>query len=81
MDVEDLPLEEDTKKSNIKNNIYEVSNEDVKNARSEILQALRTEDDTNYARSENMAQEDVEEASSEFDIRNPKLSREDGFWP
>ena len=57
-----------------------MSTEDVNNSRSETLEALRTEDDTKYSRSENMVQEDVEEASSEFDICNPKLSREDSFW-
>ena len=49
--VEALPLEEDDKKSNSNNNIDAVSTEDVNNARSETLEALRTEDDTNYARS------------------------------
>ena len=81
MDVEALPLEQDVNKSNSNKNIDAVSTEDVNNARSETVEALSTEDDTNYASSENMVQEDVEEASSEFDICNPKLSREDGFWP
>ena len=58
-----------------------MSTEDVNNARSETLEALHTEDDTKYARSENMVQDDVEDASSDFDIYNPKFSREDGFWP
>ena len=42
MDVEDLPLEEDTKKSNIKNNIYAVSNEYAKKESSENMETLRT---------------------------------------
>ena len=57
--VEALPLEEDDKKSNSNNNIDAVSTEDVNNARSETLEALCTEDDTKYARSDNMVQEDV----------------------
>ena len=73
MYVEALPLEEDYKKSNSNNNIYAVSTEDVKNSRSETLEALCTKDDTKYARSENMVQEEVEETSSEFDICNSKL--------
>ena len=56
MDVEALPLEEDADKSNSNNNIYAVSTEDVKNTRSETLEALFTEDYTKYARSENMVQ-------------------------
>ena len=68
MDVQALTLEEDTKKSNSNNNIDAVSTQDVNNARSETLEALCTEDDTKYARSDNMVQEDVEEAISEFDI-------------
>ena len=80
MDVEALPLEEDAEKSNSNKNIDAVSTEYLKNARSETLEALRTEDDTKYAGSENMVQEDVKEASSEFDICNLKFSRDDGFW-
>ena len=59
MDVEALPLEKDADKSNSNKNIDAVSTEEVKNARSENLEALHTEDDTKYARSENMLQEDV----------------------
>ena len=81
MDVEALPLEEDANNSNMNKNIYAVSTEDVKNARSETLEALCTEDDKKYARSENMVQEYIEEESGEIDICNPKVSREDGFWP
>ena len=81
MDVEALPLEEDADKSNSNKNIDAVSTEEVKNARSETLEALHTEYDTKYARSDNMVQDDVEDATSEFDIYNPKFSREDGFWP
>ena len=81
MDVEELTLEKDADKSNSKNNIDSVSTEEVKNARSETLEALHTEDDTKNARSENMVQDDVEDASSVFDIYNTKFSREDGFWP
>ena len=81
MDVEAIPLEQDVDKSNSNNNIYAVSTEDVKSARSETLDALRTEDDTKYARSENMVQDDIEEEISEFYICNPKLSRKYGFWP
>ena len=58
-----------------------MSTEEVKNARSETLEALHTEDDNKNARSEYMVQDDVEDESSEFDIYNPKFSREDGFWP
>ena len=79
MDVEALSLEEDAKKSNSNKNIDALSTEDVNNARSENFKALRTEDETKYTRSENMMQEDVEEASSEFDICNPQFSREYGF--
>ena len=64
MYVEALPLEEDDKKSSSNNNIDAVSTEDVNNARSETLESLRTKDDTKYARSENIVQENVEEASS-----------------
>ena len=80
MYVEVLPLEEDAEKSNNNKNIYAVSTEDINNARSETLEALRTEYDTKYTRIDNMAQEDVDEATNEFDICNPKLSREGGFW-
>ena len=80
MDVKALPLEEDAKKSNSNNNIDLVSTEDINNARSENLEALRTEDDIKYASSENTVREDVEKAGSAFDICNPKLSREAGFW-
>ena len=61
-------MEEDENNSNSNKNIYAVSTEDVNNARSETLETLRTEDDTRYAISDNMVQEDVEETSSEFDI-------------
>ena len=81
MDVVALPLEEDAEKSNSNKNIDAVSTDYLKNARSEALEALRTEDDTKYARIDNMVQEEVEGASTEFDICNPKLSREDGFFP
>ena len=80
MDLGALPLEEDAEKSNSNKNIDTVSTQNVNNARIETLEALRTEDDTKYAGSENMVQEDVKEASSEFDICNPKFSRDDGFW-
>ena len=81
MDVEALTLEEDFNMSNSNKNIDEVSTEDINNARSETLESLSTEDVTKYARIDHIEQEDVEDASSEFDIRNPNFSREDDFWP
>ena len=42
--MKSLPLEEDDERSNSENNIYTVSTEDAKKARSENLEALRTED-------------------------------------
>ena len=73
-------MEEEDEKLNSNNNIDAVSTEDVKNARSETVEALRTEDDTKFEGIDNMVQGNVEEASIEFDICNPKFSREDGFW-
>ena len=49
--MEKLLLEEDADKSNINKSIYAVSTADVKNTRSETLEALCTEYDTKYARS------------------------------
>ena len=80
-DVEAIRLEQEDKNSNSNKNIDAVSTEDANNVSSETLQALHTKDDTKYTRSEIMMQEEFGEASSEFDIYNPKQSRKDGFSP
>ena len=54
MDVEALTLEEDYEKTTIKNNIDAVSTEDTNKARSEEVEALHTEDNSNYVSSDSM---------------------------
>ena len=56
MYVEAIHLEEDSNNSNSNKNIEAVSNEDVKNARSQSLEALLTEDNTKYVISDSMLQ-------------------------
>ena len=53
MDVDALSLEEDTKKSNIENNIYSVSTEDANKGRSKNTEELCTVDDSKYKSIEN----------------------------
>ena len=84
MDLETLPLEEDSQNSNNGNNIYTVSKQDTKKSSSDNVEAIRNEDYSKYSNIDNIVpvrtEEEVKETRSEFNIYKPKSPSKDLFY-